>query len=362
MDKLQSYTAPSGASIYTEDSKNLADALSGYSKVFHATDLQRISNSFNSLSDDDLAWLAEVQAKLGIKESLEERICNAVELNQEFLSELTTFIPSVHQDGQLSGNALGSQPISARVRVLPWAVAREWGNDPGLIAERNEAFVPILEAVKSRFPDFSGAKILVPGSGCGRLLYELAALGHKPTGIEFDALKLLSTAYLFQGNKSVIKPFALETCNRLHAGDNTREVSVPDIEIDAKILSNITVDGNEFFESTSGTANHEYDCIVSSFFIDSITDVEKYVAEFARLLKPGGVWINVGPLNFHYPSERIAPQTPRRELSVEGLIGLIQKSGFRIDEQRMVKTTYLGNRKSMMQTKYGCVFSVATLS
>jgi hypothetical protein len=364
MNKIKSFIAPSGASSFTESAEALTAALSGYKADIDMTDLKRISNSFASLSDDDLTWLAEAQAKLGIKGSLEERIRDAADQNQQFYQDLVNLIPSVTQQLESSPavpRMVGS--ISARVRVLPWVVAREWGNDPGLVEERNEMLQPILEAVKSYFPQ-PGAKILVPGSSCGRMLYELAALGHQPTGIEFDALRLLCSAHVFQAHetKSTIRPFVLETCNRLHAEDNTREVSIPDIPIDTSIISKITVNGTEFFEAVAGIEESEYDCIVTSFFIDTITDVEKYISELTRVLKQGGVWINFGPLNFHYPSERIAPQAPKRELSVEAFLDIIKKSGFEIKDQNIMKSTYLSNRRSMMQTNYGCLYAVAILS
>jgi hypothetical protein len=39
-----------------------------------------------------------------------------------------------------------------------------------------------------------------------------------------------------------------------------------------------------------------YDAIVTLFFIDTAENVLQYLDVIKQLLKPGGVWINYGPL------------------------------------------------------------------
>lgn len=43
-----------------------------------------------------------------------------------------------------------------------------------------------------------------------------------------------------------------------------------------------------------------WDCIVTCFFIDAAPNVIDYIAAFQRMLKPGGYWINLGPLLYHW--------------------------------------------------------------
>ena len=361
MNSLQSFIPPSAASQYSESADSIINALKGYSEDIHRTDLRRISSSLASLSDDDREWLQQVHRKLGIAETLQESVTSAVEHNQKYLDQLVKYALLFGTEN--TSKSYSPDSIAARVRILPWAVSREWGTDDGLVKERDEVMLPILSAVRDHIAcnDAKSKKILVPGSGCGRLLYELACEGFQTVGIEFDGFRLASCAHIFdlRGDKTTIRPFVLETCNRMHTGDNTRDVLVPDIDLDRSALSRITLNGNEFFEAVAGIDNAEFDGIVTSFFLDTITDVERYVEEFSRLLKPGGYWINCGPLHFHYGGERRAPQAPKKECCVESLIASISQEGFEVLEQRIINTTYLGNRASMMKTELGCVFGIA---
>lgn len=43
-----------------------------------------------------------------------------------------------------------------------------------------------------------------------------------------------------------------------------------------------------------------WDCIVTCFFIDAAPNVIEYIAAFEKMLKPGGYWINLGPLLYHW--------------------------------------------------------------
>jgi carnosine N-methyltransferase len=45
-----------------------------------------------------------------------------------------------------------------------------------------------------------------------------------------------------------------------------------------------------------GSSQGTYDGVVTCFFIDTAVHVFDYLQASHRLLKPGGVWINHGPL------------------------------------------------------------------
>jgi SAM-dependent methyltransferase len=360
MHRIKSFIPPSPASLYSESADSITRALLGYSEAINRTDMNRIKKSFASLSDDDLKWLSEVHSQLGIQTSLENRISESVEQNQLFLSELLRFLPLISHAEPTPFHSKSIETIEARVRLLPWVVAREWGEEPNIGADREVVHFRVLQAVREYA--CASARILVPGSSCGRLLYELAVDGHSPLGVEFDALRLLATSFMFQTSsleETIIRPLVLETCNRLYALDNVGDVFIPEILIDPVVLARISINGNEFMEAASGMLDDDFDVVVTTYFLDTITDTTKYVDEISRVLKPGGVWINFGPLNYHYACERSAPQTARKELSLEELDNLISANGFRqLREPEIVHTTYMGNMTSMMRTKFGCRFCV----
>jgi hypothetical protein len=47
--------------------------------------------------------------------------------------------------------------------------------------------------------------------------------------------------------------------------------------------------------------NH-YDAVVTCFFIDTAINILEYLLIIDHILKPGGLWINVGPLHYHRPT------------------------------------------------------------
>jgi carnosine N-methyltransferase len=59
-----------------------------------------------------------------------------------------------------------------------------------------------------------------------------------------------------------------------------------------------------------------WDCIVTCFFIDAAPNVMEYMAAFERMLKPGGYWINLGPLLYHWQNAG-GEQDERYDQSVE---------------------------------------------
>ena len=65
----------------------------------------------------------------------------------------------------------------------------------------------------------------------------------------------------------------------------------------------------EFVESYRGQAN-EWDCVLTCFFVDTAPVVfefkfkfklmDRYIELIYSILKPGGYWINLGPLLYHW--------------------------------------------------------------
>ena len=43
-----------------------------------------------------------------------------------------------------------------------------------------------------------------------------------------------------------------------------------------------------------------WDCIVTCFFLDTAHNILEYIECIAQLLRPGGLWVNMGPLLYHY--------------------------------------------------------------
>jgi hypothetical protein len=187
----------------------------------------------------------------------------------------------------------------------------------------------------------------------------LAALGYSVVGVEHDPLRLGITEYVFSQQTATIQPFVLETCKRIKEGDNVVSVTLPDISIDTSVLSRISIDARAFFDAAAEYETASFACIVTCFFLDcESVDLTELAQTCKRLLSPGGVWINCGPLNYHYGgSEKpVTRLNPKRELSLAEVKSTISSVGFTLSDESEITSTYLGNAKTMMDTLYKCQF------
>lgn len=48
------------------------------------------------------------------------------------------------------------------------------------------------------------------------------------------------------------------------------------------------------------TEPNEWNCVATCFFIDCAPNVIEFIESIYNILQPGGVWINLGPLLYHY--------------------------------------------------------------
>ncbi|KAL1502947.1 hypothetical protein AB1Y20_011018 [Prymnesium parvum] len=106
---------------------------------------------------------------------------------------------------------------------------REWGEEGE--EERREAHTPLLTALRETVPVGGGeARVLLPGAGLGRLAWEVARLGYKAQGCEFSYFMLLASNFIMNGlggERVVIHPWVLQTCNTRSIEDAVRPAEVP---------------------------------------------------------------------------------------------------------------------------------------
>ena len=95
------------------------------------------------------------------------------------------------------------------------------------------------------------------------------------------------------------------------------------------------------------------DAIITTFFIDTAPNILEYVDKIYQLLKPNGIWINFGGLNFAYDAfqetEMCIP------MSLDVLKKVLQNRQFVILKDELVETTY-GPQQSMRKTEMNCAF------
>lgn len=113
----------------------------------------------------------------------------------------------------------------------------------------------------------------------------------------------------------------------------------------------------DFVQVYGNPSQHEaWDCVCSCFFIDCANNIVEFLEIIYKILRPGGIFINYGPLLYHYCD---VPNELSIEPSYEDLREIIEKIGFTfIKENTNVKSKYSQNPSSMAQLEYDSVFFV----
>nr|XP_014349562.1 PREDICTED: carnosine N-methyltransferase isoform X1 [Latimeria chalumnae] len=239
---------------------------------------------------------------------------------------------------------------------------RDWSETGKM--EREACYQPIINEVLRNFPrdqcsDPSKVNVLVPGAGLGRLAWEIANLGYACQGNEWSLFMLFSSNFVLnrcsQVNGLTLYPWIHQFSNNKSPADQIRPVRFPDVNPHSLPPSvNFSMTAGDFQEIY--TEFDTWDCIATCFFIDTAHNVIDYIETIWNILKPGGIWINLGPLLYHF--ENMANEFSI-ELSYEEIRSIILQYGFHLElERASVPSTYTENEHSMLRYLYDCVFFV----
>ncbi|KAE8664806.1 Topoisomerase II-associated protein PAT1, putative isoform 1 [Hibiscus syriacus] len=151
--------------------------------------------------------------------------------------------------------------------------------------ERDQCFKPILEELDALFPNRSKESpptCLVPGAGLGRLALEISCLG--PRQLDNGQYILGSTAIAIHVQTMInFVPFQYQ------------------IFFQQGITEGFSMCGGDFVEVYNDSSQiGVWDAVVTCFFIDTAHNIIEYIEIISRILKEGGVWINFGPLLYHF--------------------------------------------------------------
>ncbi|CAM4920400.1 unnamed protein product [Rotaria socialis] len=257
-----------------------------------------------------------------------------------------------------------------KVKTTIKQFVRDWSTDGE--QERLVCYAPIIEEVKKRFPiipttnedgsinNFSSTQILVPGAGLGRLSWEFARLGYACQGNEVSLYMLIASHFVLNRcshiNAHTIHPWILNFCNNLSNEDQLRSAQFPDVNT-ASLPSNsrFSMSAGDFLQVYNEP--NDWDCVTTCFFIDTAHNIVEYVERLWKILKSGGVWINFGPLLYHFED---IPNESSFELSYADLRTVILSYGFQIEvEKSPIRAGYIKNDRSMLHYEYDCVFFAA---
>lgn len=127
-------------------------------------------------------------------------------------------------------------------------------------------------------------------------------------------------------NSSTFHPFADSFSHHIRPSQQTRGLSFPDTPIDPSAI--VLTEGD--FTSVFNTDTDTYDVVLTYFFIDTARNLMSYLDTIKRVLKPGGYWVNLGPLLYG--------TAPFVQLSLEEIITVSEVMGFNFLEMEGEKT------------------------
>ncbi|KMZ63390.1 hypothetical protein ZOSMA_40G00180 [Zostera marina] len=250
-----------------------------------------------------------------------------------------------------------------KVRCIIRNIVRDWGNEGE--KERDQCYKPILEELDHLFPlrfKESPPACLVPGAGLGRLALEISRLGFICEGNEFSYYMMICSSFIINQTQMAgewkIYPWIHNNCNSLSDNDQLRGVSFPDIHpASAGITDGFSMCGGEFVDLYKDVRQKaKWDAVVTCFFLDTAHNIVEYIEVISKILKDDGVWINIGPLLYHFADSHTWGYGMSIELSLEDVKNVALHYGFEMQMEKTIETTYTANHRSMMQTQYSTVF------
>lgn len=223
-----------------------------------------------------------------------------------------------------------TRPVSDHSSVVQSLkhIIRDWSTAGS--HERDVTFPQILTTLEKFHPDAAergNKKILVPGAGLGRLSYEIAAMGFEAVANEYSFYQSLAHLWMLSIPNSMprgsftLHPYINWWSHQRTTASLLRGVVFPDTPLSSPALEKLSLIDGDFttaFYAEFGT----YDVVVTLFFIDTARNIVDYLDKIHEVLKPGGVWINLGPLLYG--------TGPWVEPSLNEVLAIAERVGFEL--------------------------------
>jgi hypothetical protein len=262
---------------------------------------------------------------------------------------------------------------------------RDWSLEGA--AERDACYGPVIKDLESEFRNrldssAESIKVLIPGAGLGRLVYDLARMGYDAEGNEISYHMLFASSHVLNHTSSAgqhdLYPWIHSFSNLLSREHQLQCIKIPDvcpsIEFsDARErgerIGAMGMTASDFLDNYGNDEHRDmFHAVATIFFIDTAPDLIRCIATIRNCLKPGGLWTNLGPLLWHFEHnvpEKQQQSTRTRlpghgidepgsfELTDDEVIALVKNLGFIIERRESgIQTGYIQNPRSMLQNIY----------
>ncbi|KAK2877120.1 hypothetical protein FQN49_001394 [Arthroderma sp. PD_2] len=264
----------------------------------------------------------KVKGLFGNNDLLAQDILNhAMKFYQVERGELDQFIKEAEASGTIADKTGTSQAMKHFVR--------DWSEE-GLF-ERQAAFPCVIDALSTTTirSDDQPLRVLLPGSGLGRLAHDISNLGgFEVTSNEWSSFMNIAYRYveaLQSTNSATFFPFIDWWSHQASTADLLRPAQFPDAlpsntnRSSQRPVVHIEGDFTSMHHSLP-SSEIKYDIIVTLFFIDTARNLMAYFETIRKSLKDGGTWINLGPLLYG--------SAPFLQLSLDEIIDVCEGLGF----------------------------------
>ena len=256
---------------------------------------------------------------------------------------------------------------------------RDWSAEGAV--DRDACYKPVMDELELRFGRLPAAEkgevsVLVPGAGLGRLAFDIAVAGYTSQGNENSFHQLMASNYVLNCTSSAsqhtLHPFIGTFSNHRSRQSHLRGVSIPDVHPGTLLAgaadeSRFSMRAGDFVAAYGdpATAGH-FDVVATVFFVDTAVNIFSYVETIWHTLTDGGVWINCGPLLWHWENRQADLKAAGEvaqglELTLDEVLEVARSIGFRVEKQEKCrKGEYIGSGEgSMLSWVYECEFWVA---
>lgn len=199
---------------------------------------------------------------------------------------------------------------------------RDWSAEGA--SERDVCYGRVVKSLQTeRLARNENLRVLVPGAGLGRLVFDLCAAGFTAEGNEISYHQLLASSYILNDVKSAnahtLYPWIHSFSNHKTRTEHMKSVQIPDVHC-ATVLANISNAGQMSMSASdfillygSEEQKDSFDAVATVFFLDTAPNVIRYLETIHNCLRSGGLIVNFGPLLWHF--ENNAPGRHGGEVS-----------------------------------------------
>jgi carnosine N-methyltransferase len=372
----------------------MSDRCSQYRKRAHYNTTHRRRQNFYALPSSHWQPLAAPPFKY--LETL-DRVDDAIDANADIADAILScgldafgLSPDPDVSSTLNWRNVATSSDLSKAHSTVRQFFRDWSAEGA--KERELCYGPVLRDLSDEFKGNSRSelKILIPGAGLGRLVFETCLAGFNAEGNEISYHQLLASSWVLNHTKPrshlPLYPFAAQFSNLVSREQQLRKVLIPDVTPSSSVALGVNSDGTGPIGSMSMTAadfvvlygdsDHEgaYHAVVTVFFIDTAPNLIRYVETIRHCLVNGGIWVNLGPLLWHSneqdgeqkqgkgttdtsedSKERTGIGEPgSMELTEEETVCLVQQMGFDIERHEIQRAEcgYIQDPDSMLQHLY----------